>query len=267
VTKRSLNARVIAEEVRKGLHDNEIMRNHELSPAQLGKVYEKLLAANLIDESHLDGRPFWRTAQSSTDPPRPTEGHPPVSGVQSIAPGTCPRCGTPYMRRVDECPHCRVVFSRLEDQHEGSEGSGPQPRAYSRQDGGLSNETLAGYFYAEAEEVQEAKQKERRWIISAAIALAVLPFVFALFGYGKQIVLVYSLGLALFVFLYYMVVVYYAFRQGLAWGLLCLCFSPGAIVFVFLHWQTIFREKMLARVWLALFLPLTIMTLLAKYWR
>ncbi len=267
MTKKRLNARAIAEAVRNGLHDNEIMRTHELSPTQLGKVFEKLLAANLIDESHLEGRPHWRKNESAGDLPQPTPGDLPASDGQSIAPVKCPRCGTPYVGRESDCPNCGVVFTRLGDQHEDRTESTRQPRAYSRQDGGLSNETLGGYFYAEAEEVQKAKQRKRLWIVSTAIVLAVLPFVCALFGYGKQIFLVYTLGLALFIFIYYMVVVYYAFQQGLAWGLLCLCFSPAAIAFVLLNWQSMFREKILARVWLALFIPLTIMSILAKYWR
>ncbi len=84
-------------------------------------------------------------------------------------------------------------------------------------------------------------------------------------GYSKQVVVAYTLAVALFIFFYYLVVLYYAFKQSTLWGIFALCFSPASILFVILHWNTIFEGKILPRIWLALFVPLTILSFTAKY--
>jgi hypothetical protein len=48
-------------------------------------------------------------------------------------------------------------------------------------------------------------------------------------------------------------------------GIFSLCFSPAAILFVILNWNTVFEGKLLPKLWLALMVPLTIMSIAAKY--
>jgi hypothetical protein len=68
-----------------------------------------------------------------------------------------------------------------------------------------------------------------------AITLTVIPFMLAAIGYAKQIMLIYALGVALFIFFYYLVVVYHCFQKSVVGGIFSLCFSPAAILFVILN--------------------------------
>jgi hypothetical protein len=130
---------------------------------------------------------------------------------------------------------------------------------------GTFQQKVAGYFYAEAAEVEQKKRNKKQLIIYTAIGLAVIPFLFAAIGYGKQIMLIYTVGTALFIFFYYLVVVYHCFQQSTVWGILSLCFSPAAILFVILNWNTVFEGKFLPRLWLALMVPLTLLSFATKY--
>jgi hypothetical protein len=170
----------------------------------------------------------------------------------------CPSCGAKRKGDEAECGQCGAVFAKF---HSESLPSSTQ----SARDSGLSTDKIAGYFYAEDAERKEAARKKRLWIIYTAVATVALSFFFVLIGYGKQVVVAHTLAVALFMFFYYLVVLYYAFKRSTLWGIFALCFSPAAILFVILHWNTIFEGKILPRIWLALFVPLTILSFMAKY--
>jgi hypothetical protein len=244
---RKISGKQVAKDVQEGMHDNALMEKYELSPSQLRGLMKKLLDAGLIREEHLAGR--------TCRPELPKKEVPSGAPFQG---GECPNCGTPRKGDEPECGQCGAVFAKFQ-------AESPPSRVQSARDSGLSTDQIAGYFYAEDAERKEAARKKRLWIIYTAVGTAALSFFFVLIGYGKQVVVAYTLAVALFIFFYYLVVLYYAFKQSALWGIFALCFSPAAILFVILHWNTIFEGKILPRVWLALFVPLTILSFMAKY--
>ena len=70
---------------------------------------------------------------------------------------------------------------------------------------------------------------------------------------------------SIFMFIYYLVVIYYAFQYSQLWGIVCFFFSPAAILFVILNWNNVFEGKLLPRLWLAVMGPFTTACLLAKF--
>ena len=266
MTVRKLNAKTLAADIRAGLDDTALMDKYGLSASQLQIAVGKLLQAHLITESNLSGKLNYGTI--ATERPHPVPAVPQVhdkADAKEFA-GKCPHCGMPRTGSETECSHCGIIFSKVEQIHPSMEPNRVAPGSIDPEmQTGTYHDLIAGIFYEEAAEVQEKKRKKKLWAIRAAVALCLIPIPFALLGYGRQIVLVYTLGCALFVLLYYVVVVYYASQQSRLYGLLCIGFSPVAILFVILNWNTLFAGKLLPKLWLALMIPLTVILYLAKY--
>jgi hypothetical protein len=266
MTIRRLNANTLAADIRGGLDDTALMDKYGLSAAQLQIAVEKLLQAHLIAQSNLSGNLNHRTI--STESPHPLPAVPQVHDKADPKEytGKCPHCGMPRTGSETECGHCGIIFSKVEQIHPSMEPNRIAPGSLDPEmQTGTYHDLIAGIFYEEAAEVQAKKRKKQMWAIRSAVALALIPIPFVLLGYSRQIVLVYTLGCALFIFLYYLVVVYYASQQSRLYGLLCIVFSPVAILFVILNWNSLFARKLLPKLWLALMIPLTIILYLAKY--
>ncbi len=248
---KKINANEFAKDVRDGVHDYALMAKYEISPSQFGSILKKLSDAGLIHEKSLAGRVGGQDVFKTKEEKAFTK--------------TCPNCGSPIRADEAECDQCGAVFSKMLRGESFSAQQLPSPaNRLSDQAAQSHADRIAGYFYAEDGERKEVVRKKRLWTICTVLAVVVVSFLFALFGYSHQVVVLYTVGMALFIFLYYIVVLYYAFKQSILWGIFSLCFSPAAILFVIVHWNTIFEGKVLPRVWLALFVPLTILSLMAK---
>ncbi len=247
---KKINAKEFAKDVGDGMHDHSLMVKYELSLSQLGSILKKLSEAGLIHEKSLAAR------AGGPDGSKKNE--------EDLT-KTCPNCGSPTKADRDECDRCGVVFSKIErDEAFSAQQSPSHAHRLSDEIAQSQTDKIAGYFYAEDGERKEVVRKKRLWTICTVLAVVVVSFLFALFGYSHQVVVSYTVGMALFIFLYYIVVLYYAFKQSILWGIFSLCFSPAAVLFVILNWNTIFAGKVLPRVWLALFVPLTILSFMAK---
>jgi len=66
--KRSISAKALLEDIRKGLSDAELMGRHELSPGQMQKVLAKLVNGGHIAQAVLDVRKRVQTKTSSAGP-------------------------------------------------------------------------------------------------------------------------------------------------------------------------------------------------------
>ena len=267
MTVRKLNAHALAADISGGLDEAALMDKYALSASQLKAAVGKLLQTHLITEStvsRFNGCGNVTVEESHHLP----SGVPRVAGEAHIEESgkKCPHCGMSRMKSETECSHCGIVFSKLEQpgstMHPTHIAPGQIDPALQT---GTYHDLVASTFYADVSEVQEQKRKKRLWIIWTAAVLAFIPFPLALFGYGKHITLIYTLGSLIFVFFYYLVVVYYAWQQSHGWGLLCFWFSPAAIAFVILNWNGIFSEKFLPKLWLAIMGPLTVVIFLEKY--
>ncbi len=266
MTARKISANRLAADIRAGVDENALIARYQLSASQLQVAVRKLVQANLISESDLS--PTLNNEISRAQGARPLPAVPRLNGeTDSQKSGArCPHCGMSRDGSEIECGHCGIVFSKLE---QISAEKAPTHVALGQLDPELQTGTyhnlIASSFYEDDAELQEKKRKKKLWIIYTAVALGFLPIPFALLGYSRQIVLAYTLGCALFIFLYYLVVVYYAARESRLWGLLCFFLSPVAILFVILNWNTVFAGKLLPRLWLAFMVPLTVASLLIKY--
>ena len=266
MTLRKLNAKTLATDIRGGLDDSALMDKYGLSASHLQIAVGKLLQAHLITESNLSGNLNHGTIAtqrhlSVTAVPQGYEN----TDTREFA-GKCPHCGMARTRGETECSHCGIIFSKVE---QIGPSMGPNRIAPGSLDPemqtGTYHDLIAEIFYEEAAEAHEKKRKKKLWAIRAAVALGLMTILFVLLGYSRQIMLVYTIGCALFVFLYYLVVVYYASQQSRLYGLLCIGFSPVAILFVILNWNTLFTGKLLPKLWLAFIIPLTVIVYLAKY--
>ena len=201
MTIRKLNAKTLAADIRGGLDDTALMDKYGLSASQLQIAVGKLLRAHLITESNLSGNLNHRTI--ATERPQPIPAVPQVhdkSDAKEFA-GKCPHCGMARTGSETECSHCGIIFSKVEPTCPSAE---PNRIAAGSIDPAMQTGTyhdlIAGIFYEEAAELQEKKRKKNLWAIRTAVALGLIPIPFALLGYGRQIMLVYTLGCALFVF-------------------------------------------------------------------
>jgi hypothetical protein len=263
---RKLNAKALATDVRAGLDETTLMSKYGLSAPQLHVAIKKLLQARLVSESDMP-LPWVRknieTATADALPAVPLLNDKDHAEQLALK---CPNCGTIRARNEIECSHCGIVFSKIEQPSPPAHPTHIAPGQLDPElQTGTYHDLIASTFYADVSEIQEKKRKKRLRIIWVATALAIIPFPFALLGYGKQITLIYTLGALVFVFFYYLVVIYYAWQQSRLWGLLCFWFSPVAILFVILNWNGVFSDKLLPRLWLALMGPLTVVIFLEKY--
>jgi hypothetical protein len=71
LSKRSISAKALVEDIRKGLSDAELMDRHELSQGQLQKIFVQLIKAGHVPQEELDGRRPQQTGAASPAPPRP----------------------------------------------------------------------------------------------------------------------------------------------------------------------------------------------------
>jgi hypothetical protein len=261
-----LDAKLFAGDIRAGLDDNALMNKYELSPSQLRSSVEKLLNKGYITESDLSGNCGLKIIDSNKPE---TKSSVPLTQNGSNAgtwSGKCPHCGMSRATDDGECRHCGLVFSKAEKGHAvGTPTFASSGQLDPEMQTGTYFNLIAGCFYAEASEVAQKKERYKRWTIYTAAALGLIPFPFVLSGYGRHVVQAYTIGVALFVFLYYLVVVYRASQQSRFLGLLCIGFSPMAILFVILNWDSLFADKLLPKLWLALMIPLTVIVYLTKY--
>ncbi len=65
MNKRSISAKALVEDIKKGLSDAELMSRHELSIGQLQKIFAQLLKAGYVAQEVLDGRRQEETEASS----------------------------------------------------------------------------------------------------------------------------------------------------------------------------------------------------------
>jgi hypothetical protein len=266
MTGRKLNANALASDIRGGLDDNAVMEKYDLSTSQLQNAVGQLLQARLITESHLSSNLNHKLSEAERHHPLPIVAQVRDKSDAQGSAGKCPHCGTARTRGDVECSHCGIFFSKAEQICHSPEPTSIAPGHLDPElQTGTYHDLILGSFYEEIAEAHEKKRKKRLWIVCSAVALGLIPIPFALLGYSRQIMLTYTVGCALFVFLYYLVVVYYAAQQSRFLGLLCIGFSPVAILFVILNWNTVFAGKLLPRLWLALMVPLTAISLLAKF--
>jgi len=266
MTIRKLNAKMLATDIRGGLDDAALMDKYGLSPSQLQIAVGKLLQAHLITESNVSGSLNQGTI--ATENPHPIPAVPQVhdkADAKEFA-GKCPHCGMARTRDETECSHCGIIFSKVEQIRPSMEPNRIAPGSLDPEmQTGTYHNLIAEIFCEEAAEVHEKKRKKKLWAIRTAVASCLIPIPFVLLGYSRQIMAVYAVGCALFIFLYYLVVVYYAAQQSRLYGFLCIGFSPVAILFIILNWNTLFAGKILPKLWLALIIPLTVIVYLAKY--
>jgi len=266
MTVRKLNANALASDIRGGLDDNAVMEKYELSTSQLQNAVGQLLQARLIAESDLSCNLNHKHIVIERHQPLPVVAQVRDKSDAQESAGKCPHCGMARTRGDVECSHCGIIFSKAEQICHSLEPTRIAPGHLDPElQTGTYHDLIAGSFYEEIAEAHEKKRRKRVWIVCSAVALGLIPIPFALLGYSRQIMLTYTVGCALFVFLYYLVVVYYAAQQSRLWGLLCFGCSPVAILFVILNWNTVFAGKLLPRLWLALMVPLTAISLLAKF--
>jgi len=266
VTIRKLNAHSLAIDIRSGLDDTTLMDKYGLSASQLEIAVGKLVHANLIAESDVSHRGQHRPVETKGSSPVPANPQVHNRNYTEELSAKCPHCGMARSKGETECSHCGIVFSKVE--HSGNVTHlthiAPGQLDPDLQTGTYHN-LIAEAFYEEAAEAHEKKRKKKLRILWTAVTIGVMPIPFALLGLGREIMLTYTLAAALFVFLYYIVVVYYAAQQSRLFGLLCIAFSPVAILFVIINWNGIFSGKFLPKLWLALMIPLTVAVYLAKY--
>ncbi len=258
VAGRKINARQLAEDARRGLHDNELMAKYELTPSQLRGAFNKMLDAGLVTGEDLHGRATWGETADRPGAKQPLPEKDPIGPGRGTDVPQCPQCGRTLEPSLQECPHCGIVLSKVLQETPGQTSNAGAPQPGSQQD------KIAGYFYAEASEALESARQKRLWIIRTTVGVLVLSILFALVGYGRQVVLLHTLAVGGFIFVYYFVVLHQCFKQSTMWGILALCFSPAAILFVIIHWSTIYQGKILPKLWLALFVPLTLLSLFMK---
>lgn len=96
---RKINAGQVVLDLKRGMHDTEIMAKYDLSPGQLQSLYNKLTAAGL-----------WKREE-----PTPTK---PVEESKEDTRFVCPSCGMPQYKPFEECPQCGVIVSKLTPQAE-----------------------------------------------------------------------------------------------------------------------------------------------------
>jgi hypothetical protein len=258
VAGRKINARQLAEDVRQGLHDNELMAKYELTSSQLRGAFKKILDAELVTREDLQERATRVEGSDRAGAKQPVPEKDPVGSGRDTDGLQCPQCGRTLEPSQQECPRCGILLAKIRPvTPEGVSDTEKLPPV-------TQQDKLVGYFYAEASEALESARKRRLWLVGSAVGILALSLLFSLIGYGKQVVLFHTLAVSGFIFVYYFVVLHYCFKESTMWGVLALCFSPAAILFVIIHWNTIFQGKILPKLWLALFVPLTLLGLFMK---
>ncbi len=109
---RKISAKELAEDIRSGMHDNQLMVKYEVSVSQLREMRTKLEATGLVPKTAQDGAP----------PRRPPQGGALMS---------CPSCGYSMDGTLDECPRCGLIVSRVQR----SAPAGQMPQSYGSRSG------------------------------------------------------------------------------------------------------------------------------------
>jgi hypothetical protein len=140
MAKRSVSAKAIIEEIRKGTPDFEIMRQFELTPSQLKKIIEKLVNLGHISQEQLEARQPKKTKQ-------------------------CPFCTYEIPKEAAQCRHCgqwleeRQVAAPIEPGAADAPPPLPSPFATEPDDDGYcawEDAENLGWFKAYTETVKES---------------------------------------------------------------------------------------------------------------
>jgi hypothetical protein len=98
--KRTINAKLIVEDIQAGVDESEIKRRFNLSDKGYQSVLQKLSEKGLLTKSG---------SHSPTPGPSSEPKH-----ARPEAPMTwrCPGCDMPQTRAYDECPHCGIIVAK-----------------------------------------------------------------------------------------------------------------------------------------------------------
>jgi hypothetical protein len=69
--RRSISAKAVVADIKKGLSDSELMNRHELNQGQLQKIFAQLIKAGYVAKEAVEERGQKETAALSSEPPRP----------------------------------------------------------------------------------------------------------------------------------------------------------------------------------------------------
>lgn len=99
--KRKIDGREVLNDIRSGMEDAFLMRKYRLSSKGLVALFGKLVQSGLITQGELDLR-----------------SEPLSQRTVSLVLWKCPACGAPDLKEHEVCPHCGIIVSKFEQQHE-----------------------------------------------------------------------------------------------------------------------------------------------------
>jgi len=99
--KRTINAKLILQDIRSGLGESQIKEKFKLSDKGYASVVQKLSDLGLLREQAPPSRM-----------PAPKQ-QPDPTGRELRVAWRCPSCGAPQTRVYDECPNCGIIASKV----------------------------------------------------------------------------------------------------------------------------------------------------------
>ncbi|MFC1835057.1 hypothetical protein ACFL2Q_10010 [Thermodesulfobacteriota bacterium] len=242
MAKRKINAKEFVKDVRDGAHRNALMVKYELSPRQLDSLYEKLRQKGILPKEEVAEAPVAHTEASLTT-------QAPV--------GECPSCGLTMNAPATQCPRC------------GGSLTAKQPPPVATMEPGQPG-YAAGYGTPQTtgmttgsddydDEVPDWDWESLQPYAYGAAGYAVLLLLASIFGFGPHVLIIGLVCLGIYSFVYNIVILYHAFTTNILWGFLVLCFGPGSIIFVLVHYNLLYRGKIAPKLWFASLLLLPAM--------
>jgi hypothetical protein len=108
---RKISGKELAQDIRSGMHENQLMVKYEISVSQLREIRTKLEDKGLVPKAaRADDRPHTSQQGSAATP--------------------CPGCGYSMDPSFDECPRCGLIVSRVHGSTSGMPAASPA-RSYS----------------------------------------------------------------------------------------------------------------------------------------
>jgi len=117
--KRTINAKLILQDIQAGMDEAEIKSKYRLSDKGYWTVIQKLSAIGAPKEP-----------EPPTAAPTPRADPKPTRPQVSVT-WRCPSCGTPQTRAYDECPHCGVIVAKVSAMQHAP--GPPLPASFSRE--------------------------------------------------------------------------------------------------------------------------------------